>query len=611
MLLCFCMQKKQNLLEKDVELTLTQQQKSQKINLKLLKMFAKYYKKVWLYVFITVFAMIASAGLTIVLTICSGNLLSSFSDGFVFSEAIKWGTLVFLIALLKYISTWMCNKFWQKANFSIYILIKNDIMERLNSLDQKCLDRLDALKFLERIDWDANNTINKIFYLINILINLISGLAFLSYTMFLNLWVGIFLFGYVTTFAVIKYFHNSVRQKNRMAIKAYAYKTNTIQVDNIRGMKDLRGVNANDSFISLQEEATRHRWSMNYKNTKIDERFTFGANFIVTLYDFVFVLLCAYLVLNKQLFIAGFMVAYNYKGQILTLASGIASFKDELNGCLLCARWVNQLFDQKVFPLEKFGETKLQEFKGEVEFKDVKFEYQNGLQVLSGVTFKIEPKTIVSIVGESGCGKSTIISLLNKVYTLEEGQGKIFFDGHNINDLTKESIRDNICIVSQTPYMFDMTIAENLRLAKKDATDDEIVEILKKVKLYDFVMRLADKMETKLGENGIKLSDGQRQRLAIARALLKNSKIIVFDEATSALDNQNQSKIKRIIKSLKKDHTVITIAHRLSMVADSDKVLFIKEGKVFAEGTHEDLYNNCEAYKELCLAEFQDENDNQ
>ncbi len=594
-------------LRSDVELSLTEEQKKQKFNFKLLKLFFRYYREVWGCVFLTILTMILSAAMSVVMTIFSGNLLSAFSDGFVFKNALKWGLLTFGAAAFISFDNWICNLFWKRSNFSIFILMKNDIMERVNSLDQSCLDRVDALKFLQRIDWDANNTVNKLFDIMNIIINLVSGLAFLSYTLYLNLYVGLFLAVYVFVYALIKYCHNKVRQKNRRVIKSYAYRTNTVQVDNIRGMKDLRGINANSQISSMQENITGYRWSMNYKNSKIDERFTFGANITADIFNLVFIVLCAYMIMRGQLFIAGFMIAYNYKGQIITLAGQIAEFRDEINDCLYSAMWVNNLFDEKQYPLEKFGSEELKDFCGNVEFKDVRFEYVQSMPVLNGISFKVEPKSVVAFVGESGGGKSTIISLINKVYTLKEGQGEVLLDGHNINTLTKDSIRDNICVVLQSPYMFDMTIAENLRLAKSDATDEELLEVLKKAKLSDFVSRLPEKLNTRLGDNGMKLSDGQRQRFAIARALLKNARIIVFDEATSSLDNENQAKIKRIIKSLKKDHTIIIVAHRLSSVEDSNKIFFIKDGQVFAEGTHESLYNSCEEYRNLCNAESEEE----
>jgi len=176
-------------------------------------------------------------------------------------------------------------------------------------------------------------------------------------------------------------------------------------------------------------------------------------------------------------------------------------------------------------------------------------------------------------------------------------------DNTDINKLTQDCLRNSICIVSQSPYIFNMTLKENLLLAKPNATDQEIDNVLKEAELYDFIQTLPNKIDSKLGENGVIFSGGQKQRLAIARALLKNSKVIVLDEATSALDNINQTKIKNVIKKLSSSHTIIMIAHRLSTVVDSDNIIFLKDGQVHMQGTHLELIENCEAYRNLYLNE--------
>ncbi len=148
-----------------------------------------------------------------------------------------------------------------------------------------------------------------------------------------------------------------------------------------------------------------------------------------------------------------------------------------------------------------------------------------------------------------------------------------------------------------------MTIAENLRLANPNATDEQLIDVLKSANIWDFVQELPDKLDSKLGENGIKVSGGQKQRIAIARALLKNSKVILFDEATSALDNINQDKIKDTIKTLSHDHTIVIIAHRLSTVIDSDNIIFLNNGKILAQGKHKQLMTKCSEYRKLYNAE--------
>lgn len=222
-------------------------------------------------------------------------------------------------------------------------------------------------------------------------------------------------------------------------------------------------------------------------------------------------------------------------------------------------------------------------------------------EIFNNLSFKIEPNTTVAFVGKSGSGKSTILSLMSKMYEVDGGE--VLIDGVNINDLSKTSLRNAISLINQFPYIFDMTIKENLLLAKTDATDKEITQALKKAALYDFVNNLPKKLDTKIGENGIKLSGGQRQRLAIARALLRNSPIIIFDESTSSLDNFAQNSIKKSIDKMKGESTIIIVAHRLSTIKNADKIFYLDNGKIVASGTFDELYKNNKSFHNMFLAE--------
>ena len=207
----------------------------------------------------------------------------------------------------------------------------------------------------------------------------------------------------------------------------------------------------------------------------------------------------------------------------------------------------------------------------------------------------------VAFVGKSGSGKSTILNLMSKMY--EADSGEVLIDGVNINKLNKQSLRNGISLVNQFPYIFDMTIKENLLLAKGDATDTEIIDSLTKASLKEFIDTLPKGIETKVGESGIKLSGGQKQRLAIARALLRKSSIIIFDESTSSLDNFAQEEVKKSIDNLKGKSTIVIVAHRLSTIKNADKIFFLDGGEIVDSGTFEELFNRNDKFKAMFLAE--------
>lgn len=235
------------------------------------------------------------------------------------------------------------------------------------------------------------------------------------------------------------------------------------------------------------------------------------------------------------------------------------------------------------------------------ERKNKKRKVENVNQIFDKLSFKIEPNTTVAFVGKSGSGKSTILNLMSKMYEVDGGE--ILIDGVNINDLDKETLRNSISLVNQFPYIFDMTIKDNLLLAKKDATDEEIESAIERASLKEFVSSLKKGVDTKVGESGIKLSGGQKQRLAIARALLRNSPIIIFDESTSSLDNFAQEDIKKSIDNLKGKSTIVIVAHRLSTIRNVDKIFFLDNGKIEDIGTFDELFENNVKFKNMFYAE--------
>ena len=239
---------------------------------------------------------------------------------------------------------------------------------------------------------------------------------------------------------------------------------------------------------------------------------------------------------------------------------------------------------------------------GEIEFRDVDFSYNPERKILDDVSFKLKAGDCIAIVGPSGSGKSTLINLIPRLYDVDSGS--VLFDGTDVRKLDLAFLRRNIGIVSQETYLFNGSIRDNLLYAKPDATEEELIEACKKANIYDFISSQETGFDTMVGNRGLKLSGGEKQRISIARVLLKDPALLIFDEATSALDSISESKIQEAIDPLVEERTSILIAHRLSTILAADEILVIKDGKIAERGTHENLVKAGGVYTELYETQF-------
>ena len=242
------------------------------------------------------------------------------------------------------------------------------------------------------------------------------------------------------------------------------------------------------------------------------------------------------------------------------------------------------------------------EFTGEVEFKNVDFSYDGSRQILKDVSFKLESGKSMAIVGPSGSGKSTIINLIPRLYDV--GSGAVFFDGVDVRNLSLAELRKCVGVVSQETYLFNGTIRDNLRYAAPEASEEDMIAACKKANIYDFIENQELGLDTMVGNRGLKLSGGEKQRISIARVLLKDPKLLIFDEATSALDSISESKIQEAIDPIIKERTSILIAHRLSTILAADKIYVLKDGQIVESGQHKELVRAGGVYTELYETQF-------
>lgn len=292
----------------------------------------------------------------------------------------------------------------------------------------------------------------------------------------------------------------------------------------------------------------------------------------------------------------------SYANQYTKPFNEISSVVTELQNAIACAGRVFELIEEAPELPDKADATELENVKGSVEINNLYFSYNPDRELLKNVNINVEPGKTVAIVGPTGCGKTTLINLLMRFY--DPNNGAIFVDEVNTQDVTRQSLRQNFGMVLQDTWLKSGTIADNIRLGKTDATDDEIIEAAKKAHAHSFIKRLPNGYKTKIGEDGGSLSQGQKQLLCITRLMLCPPPMLILDEATSSIDTRTEIKIQKAFNTLMKNRTTFIVAHRLSTIQNADLILVMNDGNIIEQGTHASLYAQKGFYYNLYNSQF-------
>lgn len=331
-------------------------------------------------------------------------------------------------------------------------------------------------------------------------------------------------------------------------------------------------------------------------------QFNSGINFFNNMIELITIATGGYLVYLNRLTVGELVAFLIYVNMFMRPIRRIANLNEQYQRAMTGFGRFQEILAVKPDIVEEENPLVLKDVRGEIEYRNVSFSYDNDSQVLEDINLKIKSGETIAFVGPSGAGKTTLCNLLPRFY--EINKGAILLDGIDIRDLSLKSLRANIGIVQQDVFLFNGTIRDNIAYGKPGATDEEIVEAAKKAAAHDFIMELSNGYETEIGERGVKLSGGQKQRISIARTFLKNPPILILDEATSSLDNESERIIQQSLDQLAKGRTTLIIAHRLSTIQNADRIIVLAEEGIVQEGTHNTLINSKGLYRDLYLSQF-------
>jgi len=303
-------------------------------------------------------------------------------------------------------------------------------------------------------------------------------------------------------------------------------------------------------------------------------------------------------VLNHQMTIGGLYVVISYLGAVYGPLSAIAHTTGQLQGALAGANRVRAMFELTPETADAPDAIDASNVKGHITFENVGFKYPDGTDVLHDIAFTAKPGEMIALVGLTGAGKTTLVSLIPRFYDATSGSVRV--DDVDVRRYRIRSLREKIAIVLQDPVLFQGTIADNLRYGRLDATQQEIEDAARAAHAHDFIARLPKGYDTPIAEAGASLSGGERQRLSVARAIIKNAPILILDEPTSSLDAISEEIVFAALRRLRAGRTTIVIAHRLSTVRDADTILVLDAGRIAAQGRHEDLLRTSVLYRRMC-----------
>lgn len=559
----------------------------------------KYFKDVKKYIVLYSIILLGSSLVSIFTPIINANLLTSLTK-FDTTLAYKIAFLLLIVTTLNILFGKLSVSTFAKIKEHLLYNIRLDMLKRMFKLKTKNFDVTTSGQFQEKIKTDPESIAQVLSIVQYNIFNVITEVFILIYIFYINIYIGlIYLLGLVIIYIYEKIAYEKFEELDKQNLEQRE-KNGTILNEVLKGIRDIKLLNVTNKITNIASENLK-------KQTKLDTKISIARTDIYNTVDFMKAILTTAIIvfgiflINKDILtLTNFLIIFMYRSEVFSLIFSYTSLKEYLIKYKVAKERINELYNTEKYEIEEFGTKNIKLLNGDIEFKNVTFAYKEK-EVLHNLSFKIKANETIAIVGKSGSGKSTIFNLLTKNY--DNYKGDIYLDNINIKELNYKTLRDNISIITQSPYLFNLTIKENLELIDRKVTKKEIEEACKIARIHDYIMSLPKGYDTLIGEGGVNLSGGQKQRLAIARALLKKSRIILFDEATSALDNVTQREIQKAIDEISKDYTIIIIAHRLSTVMNCDRIYTLDKGKIVDSGTHEELLERNKEYQKLYKTE--------
>lgn len=554
---------------------------------------------------LSLISQMISAGLGIVAPIVSARIIVSYTqhEGI---RVIYTALALMIIQLLRNLFLVISNQGYNRAYARTLSNLEKDLVDNALRVESQCMDEKGSGLFIQRITTDTQRIASGFNNIADMITQTLNYIGVLCAMVIVHPLIALFVIVILGAQYLLEIRRTKRLYKDDRVYRIANERFSGLVGEMVRGEKDVKLMNCEKRFSGELEERIN---AANDKRLFMQTRSWRSKLFrweIGEVGSFAMITLLAWLISQSRLSMSTALVLYNYYSDLGPNAiKVIGNFLDSIADFNVSNERVHALLNSPEFPKEQFGSRELSSPRGEIVFDHVRFSYhpedKKFPNVLEDMCFTVHPGEMVGLVGKSGCGKSTTFNLLSRLYT--PTGGRILFDGIDLKELSRDAVRANMTVVTQNPYIFRMSVRDNLKLVKPDLTDEEMRNVCRQACIDEDIQNMPGGYDAMIGEGGVNLSGGQRQRLAIARCILRDSRIILFDEATSALDNTTQAKIQEAIDHLRKNRTIIIIAHRLSTIAGADRILYMQDGGILAEGKHEELLKTCEPYQILATME--------
>ena len=476
--------------------------------------------------------------------------------------------------------------------------LRTKIFSSLQSLSLQFFTSKQTGSLMTRIDGDSMNVF---FFFTDIvpmgLMNIVKIIGVASIMLYLSPFISIWVIAIIVVIQIWQRKFSKQQRKFYRKSNVITRANNAILSDAMNGQRVVKAFAKEAHEVERYKKKNQELYEVDYFINKRISNIKPLVRTICKALSMIVYLIGAWMVIQGRMEFGALTAFIAYIDMIYEPIDYFTWIGDRWARCVDAASRMFEILDSKPTVAEAENPVRMPEMKGDIELRNVSFEYETGRPIIKNVSFKVKSGQMFGIVGKTGAGKSTIINLMARLYDVTEGE--ILIDGVPIKDIAIEDLRKNIGIVSQETYLFMGSIADNIRYARPQATMEEVIQAAKSANAHEFITKLPDGYNTKIGAGGISLSGGERQRISIARAIIQKPNILIMDEATAAMDTRTERKIQLAIDSLKQGRTIISIAHRLSTLRDADMLCVIERGELKELGTHDELIRQKGKYFDL------------